>query len=74
MPVDDLRRRHAGVLLAKLRETKYPSPTMLDRIEASITDRRTAEEYVNELIGRIEQDQYPSPPLVDRVQLLLAML
>lgn len=35
MPVDDLRRRHAGVLLAKLRETKYPSPTMLDRTEAS---------------------------------------
>jgi hypothetical protein len=74
MPADELRRRYTGVLLDRLRETRYPSPTMLDRAEAAITDRETAEEYVGALIELLEQDKFPSPPMVDRVHRLLAVL
>ena len=74
MAADDLRQRYERVLLSKLRDTKYPSATMLDRIEASITDRETAERYVNELIDRLEGDRYPSPPMIDRVRTLLGRL
>lgn len=74
MRAEDLRRRYENVLISRLRETKYPSATMLDQIEASITDRKAAEEYVNELINRLEGDRYPSPPMVARVRTLLAVL
>ena len=74
MPAEDLRRRYENVLISKLRETKYPSATMLDQIEDCITDRKAAEEYLNELINRLEEDRYPSPPMVARVRTLLSML
>ncbi len=74
MPVDELRDRYTGVVLDWLRETRYPSPTMLDRAEAAITDRSTAEEYVGSLIDHLEEDRYPSPMMVERVRRLLNML
>ena len=74
MPVEELRSRYQAVLLDRLRQTRYPSPTMLDRIEGAITDRRTAEDYVGQLIEHLEQDRYPSPMMVERVRRLLAML
>jgi hypothetical protein len=74
MPADELRSRYTALLLDHLRETKYPSPTMLDRAEAAITDRETAEEYVGRLLDLLEQDRFPSPPMVDRVRRLLSVL
>lgn len=74
MPVDELRSRYTAVLLDRLRETRYPSATMLDRAEAAITDRQTAEEYVGSLIEHLEEDRFPSPSMVERVQKLLAAL
>lgn len=74
MSADELRSRYTGVLLDRVRATRYPSPTMLDRAEKAITDRETAEEYVGALIDHLEQDQFPSPPMVERVRRLLAVL
>lgn len=71
---DDLRRRTNQVLMNQVASARYPSPTMMDRIEASIEDRETATEYVSLLIDRIEQDDYPSMMLFDRVVGLIRIL
>ena len=71
MSADQLRERYLGLLLERLGDAQYPSASMLDRIEAAITDRETAEAYVGSLIERMEQEQYPSPPMMDRVTRLL---
>jgi len=74
MPVDQLEKRYLGILLDGLAEARYPSAPMLDRIEASITDRQTAEAYIGSLLDRLSEDRFPSPPMVDRVRALLSML
>lgn len=71
---DDLRRRTLQILLNQLSSTRYPSPTILDRIEAEIEDRQTADEYVNLLLDRLEADDYPSLMLLDRVNGLIRAL
>lgn len=74
MSAEELRGRYLGVLLDRLEETRYPSAAMLDRIEAAIGDRRTAEAYVGALIDHLDEDQYPSPAMIDRVRRLLTFL
>lgn len=74
MPADELRARYLEILLDRLAEARYPSASMLDRIEAAVGDRRTAEAYVGSLLDHMAQDRFPSPSMVDRVQRLLAVL
>lgn len=62
------------MLLERFSSVRYPSPTMMDRIESSITDRASAEDYVGRLLDTLEQDEYPSPVMLDRVNRLLGVL
>jgi hypothetical protein len=70
----DLRHRSVRVLLDRIAADRYPSTTMLDRVEAAVTDRGTAEEYVGLLLDAIERDRCPSPTMLDRVQRLIDAL
>lgn len=74
MPADEMRSRYISLLLDQLSETRYPSPTMLDRIEAAISDPEVAEDYVNRLLEATEQDLYPSPMMLDRLNRLIGIL
>jgi len=62
-----LDARLVDILLDRIAETRYPSPTMLDRTERAITTMEQAEAYVDRLIDLVEQDRYPSPTMLDRV-------
>jgi hypothetical protein len=66
----DIRSRYLHILMNRLADAKYPSVTMLDRIERSVADRETATEYVHLLLDAVERDRYPSPELLDRVRRL----
>jgi hypothetical protein len=74
MPEQGLRGRYLSLLTDQIESCRYPSVTMLDRIEQSITDREWAARYVNLLIDTVSQDQYPSPMMLDRVAQLIAVL
>ncbi|HET9077953.1 MAG TPA: hypothetical protein VFN68_13545 [Acidimicrobiales bacterium] len=69
-----LRQEFTQILLDQVRDGRYPSPTMLDRIEAVIGDRASAEEYVAGLLDLLAADRFPSPMMLDRVAGLLAVL
>ncbi|HLH47157.1 MAG TPA: hypothetical protein VKV25_08360 [Acidimicrobiales bacterium] len=70
----DLRARYLKYLMGGVGEERFPSPMMLNRIEAAVADRRTAEAYVGMLIDTLEGERYPSPVLLDRVRRLLDAL
>jgi hypothetical protein len=71
---DDVRRRTMQVLLNQVSSGRYPSPSMLDRIEASIDDRETAVEYVTRLLDNLEEEAFPSPMMLDRLIGLVQVL
>jgi hypothetical protein len=56
-------------LIDKIRNDTYPSTTMMDAVEAGMSDRHLAE-YAEALLEKIENDQYPSIDLMRRLAAL----
>lgn len=70
MSADHARDRFEQVMLDQLRGHRFPSPTLLDVLERSLSaDRR--DEYLDALIDKIAEVRYPSPELVRRVSRLV---
>ena len=74
MPTSRLRQAYLDVLMEQVRSCRFPSPTMMDRLEQTIGDREGAEEYVRTLIETIGDERYPSPMMLERVAGLLDVL
>lgn len=74
MPTSELRQAYLDMLMEQVRSCRYPSPTMMDRLEQTIGDRGNAEDYVRALIEMMEEERYPSPMMLDRVAELLTVL
>jgi hypothetical protein len=65
----DPQSRLLDLLLDKVRQESFPSPTMLDVIEG-ILDEDHAEQYASTLLEKIEADPYPSLDHIQRIQAL----
>lgn len=74
MPSTDLRATYIDLLMNQIESGRFPSPTMLDRIERSVGDRQTAERYVQRLMEQMADIQFPSPTLLERVSDLIDQL
>lgn len=74
MPASELRQAYLDVLMEQVRSCRYPSPTMMDRLEQTIGDRENAAGYVRALIDMMGEEKYPSPMMLDRVAGLLDVL
>jgi hypothetical protein len=55
------------LLLDRVRQSRYPSPTQLDLIEASIPPAMISD-YVEVLVEKVAQDNYPSLSHLTRIQ------
>ena len=53
-------------IMDKVREDKYPSRELLDRVEMSLRSTDEATDYLGVLIEKISNDRYPSLELIDR--------
>ena len=71
MPTSELRQAYLDMLMEQVRSCRYPSPTMMERLEGTIGDRQNAEEYVRTLIDTMAEERFPSPMMLDRVAGLL---
>lgn len=69
-----LRQQYYEMIMDQVRSSRFPSPTMLDRIERSVGDRATAEEYIRSLIQKMGEERFPSPGMLDRVSGLIDIL
>ena len=67
----NLRQQYFEMIMDQVRSNRFPSPTMLDRIEGSVGDRASAEHYVQSLIDKLSEERFPSPVMLDRISQLL---
>jgi hypothetical protein len=67
MTYDEIREWLVELLLDRVREDRYPSPTYLDLIERWIP-RRMIPEYLEVLREKVEHDRYPSLDLLRRIR------
>jgi hypothetical protein len=71
-PVQEAKRRLTvreevlDLLLEKVENDRYPSPSMLDDIEQLLTPWRR-EDYAQILMDKIRRDRYPSRTLIQRL-------
>ena len=70
MATTSARERYVELLFDKVREDRYPSGELLDRIEAAVATREHAAEYLDLLISKVESCRYPSHQLLDRIERL----
>lgn len=69
-----LQQRYYDILLERIREERYPSHQMLNRIEASLWTPEQMEEYVATLLEKIDESWYPSPEFLSRVERVMLMV
>jgi len=67
------QERYFEMLMERVREDRYPSPQLLDRIEASFWKSEQVTEYVDFLIEKTDASWYPSKQLLDRIQRLMSV-
>jgi hypothetical protein len=66
MAITQAHDRYMQLLLDKIRQDRYPSHELMDRVEI-LLDRDHVDDYVEILFEKIESDHYPSKQLLDRV-------
>jgi len=69
-----LRERIAQILRDDIEEARYPSPTMMDRFEATLRSQKDLSDYAEVLVKKVEAARYPSIPMLDRLERLLGQL
>lgn len=74
MATSDLRDDLHHSLLEKIRESRYPSIELMNRLEASLRDLDNAREYAEVLREKIDADDYPSLQLIDRLTRMIDLV
>jgi hypothetical protein len=73
VPINSAHQRYHDVLFGRA-DKRYPSHRILERIEASITDREAAERYVDLLLSEAERQRYPSLLMLDRARRMVSRM
>jgi hypothetical protein len=68
------RDTYVEMLIGKVREDRYPSGQLMDRIEASFSQPEQVLEYLEVLMEKVDDSRYPSGQLLDRIERLSGML
>jgi hypothetical protein len=69
--VPSSQERYYEMLMERVREDRYPSHQLLDRIEATFWTPEQLHEYVEMLIDKADESWYMSHELLERIQRLL---
>lgn len=68
------QQRYIDVLMERVRQDRYPSHQLLDRIEAALFTSDQVAEYCELLLEKIDESWYPSGQLLNRMQRMLAFV
>ena len=72
MTYQDLRDRFDHILIENIHDCEYPSVTLMDRVEQTLSDREQAIQYALVLFDKITR--YPSLLLLDRLAALISRI
>ena len=67
------QERYFEILMERIRNDRYPSGQLLDRVEAGFWNSAQIVEYVELLMDKIDESWYPSGQLLDRAQRMLTI-
>ena len=68
------QQRYLDVLMERVRQDRYPSHQLLDRIEAALFTPDQVADYAELLLEKIDEAWYPSGQLMNRMQRILAFV
>jgi hypothetical protein len=71
--MDPLQQRYFDILAERVRNDRYPSLQMMDRLEAAIFTPEQLIEYVDVLLQKVDECWYPSGQMLDRLQWMLKL-
>ncbi|HEX3509995.1 MAG TPA: hypothetical protein VHT27_02730 [Solirubrobacteraceae bacterium] len=64
--------RYVQMLMERIRQDRYPSHQLMERVEAAFWTPRQIEEYLDVLLEKADEAWYPSKQILDRIHRLLA--
>jgi hypothetical protein len=65
--------RYLAMLMERIRQDRYPSHQLMDRVEAAFWTPEQIAEYVDLLLEKADEAWYPSKQILDRIHRMLAM-
>jgi hypothetical protein len=66
-----VQQHYFDVLMHRVRNDKYPSHQLMDRIELALSTSDQVAAYVDMLIDKVDETWYPSGQMLDRIQRML---
>ena len=65
--------RYVAMLMERIRQDRYPSHQLMNRVEAAFWTSDQVEEYLDLLLEKADESWYPSGQILDRIHRVLAM-
>jgi hypothetical protein len=66
-----IQQAYYDILMNRVRNDRYPSHQLLDRIEVALATPDQVAEYVAMLVEKVDETWYPSHQMLDRIQRML---
>jgi hypothetical protein len=66
-----VQQHYFDVLMHRVRNDKYPSHQLMDRIEVALATSDQVAEYIEMLISKVDETWFPSHQMLDRIQRML---
>jgi hypothetical protein len=67
------QERYLAMLMERIRQDRYPSHQLMDRVEAAFWTSEQVAEYLDLLLEKADEAWYPSKQILDRIHRLLAV-
>jgi hypothetical protein len=66
-----VQQHYFDVLMTRVRNDRYPSGGLMDRIELALATSEQVAEYIDMLIDKVDETWYPSGQMLDRIQRMM---
>jgi hypothetical protein len=66
------QERYLAMLMERIRQDRYPSHQLMDRVEGAFWTSEQIAEYVDLLLEKADESWYPSLQILDRIHRVLA--
>jgi hypothetical protein len=74
MKASELRARLTKNLLDDIGEERFPSVTMMNRLEGQLADAGALADYAEILVEKVESTRFPSISMLNRIEAVVARL
>ena len=69
-----LQQRYYDSLMERVRNDRFPSHQLLDRLEGTFSTPEQVSDYVEMLLDKTDESWYPSHQLLDRIERVMTLV